>query len=1681
MTPDEFQQLVAALQAHSDRLETVVQRQLAVESALEQKLSSNEHQMAALQTVIQGLLLDKQSRPGPSPSQPENSARNEDIFLQTQAMIDAKMQDIQRALNRLSGPSQAAPAETTLDGAPTRDASELRRDDGSRPAKTGKEVRPPPISTQPDFLPNAGRDVKMKDVKPFNGDSSQFETFWTSLVTFFEVQPRMFQDSDFRKVAYTLSCLEGPPRDWLASLISRSRQGDAEAFATVHDFERFSEEIWELYRDPNSDLAANALLEALREDACVDLREYFTRFEELFHRSANCPGTSRDKLARLKHGLSVKSIRLLLDNALVLPELEVDYAKVKWFLLTRMSNNAACTTLASGRKTATSNAATSSGSSFKAHVGGNSGSQHRWNRHRPPQANLSPSVTPTPASAFPSAVPMDISMVSGLDNWVKARIRRCQAKKSCYICDADTHSSGACPDFNKAPESVRRSIAKIEQELPSDKYFISSVLSSLSETSMRIPLQIGSKTITALVDTGAEGHLYIRDEIARECHIPRTLASPPLVLAGYEGTVVETAFQQTAPVRTIIHGKSFSMVFRIVRSMKVDVIIGHQWLKEHGALLNLRDNSLTFLEDLPQTSHPPTSRAIPTVPSSATAAPVPVSIQMMSMSGFRKFARKEKLKVQSVHIHVKKREPDSTLASLGTSSLSNTVPVAATDTPSSIQIPPYLQDLASVFDEDRAKRLPEYRDDFALDIEMLPGAKLPSGRIYSLSQREQAALLLELEKGLASGHIVRSKASGGCPVLFVKKGDGSLRMCVDYRALNEATKSIKAALPLIPDLVNTVQGFKIFTKLDLKSAFNLLRIKKGAEPLTAFTTRYGLFEYRVVPFGLKNAPGHFQAFINDLFKDLIDRGLVAFIDDLLIYSNDIEEHRRLVRLVLQRLLDAGMVVGLSKCLFEVPEVTFVGVKISGDGLSIHQDKLSPILAFARPRTKKQLRSFLGMTVQFRQFIPRYSAIVSPLTALTSPKADFAWSPDCDAAFAAIKLAFEAEHFLIPANPQAQFFLQSDASDFALGAVLRQKDGNGVLRPIAFHSRKFTKEEINYAIYDKELQAILDSFSVWRHWLIDTPIPIEIQCDHRNLTFYRDPQKLSRRQARNAEFLADFNYKLVYTKGSHMHIADCLSRAPNLSTHQGDPEREVNVRQMLPQTAFAESSLDTVTLAPLFPTDDSHIQEPNSVPPVDINGSSPWLSNFGLTADMETPRVPGDEIDAIQNPSMTDHTNWPAHVPTLLRGDSLPDGIPRAYLRCLERQQDEFVVKNRRLHRKVTINGVEAAVPYLAKQARIPQMRQLHEMMGHLKSDSITQSLQLRYWWPNLKNDLVAFIRACSTCQLHSRFDRPAPNPMYPLPPPGIPFHTWGIDFMENLPLTDRGNRHVLDAVCYATKFHVAKAVPDTSAKTVALFIYELMLRFGAPQIVISDRGSAFMSQVLQEYLSHQAIAHFPTTPYHPQGNGAIERIHLVLMPIIERMTDGCPNKWDHFLGAANFVMNSRVHTVTGFSPFQLTHGISPRLPGDISPLYVFDFNNESDQVLYTHRELLQLGLNRATALERLQIQADRMAQRHNSRPRVQSQVFAVGDLVKKRLDPAAKFHPRWTASWSGPYVVAAVGQRDVYYLHTLDGNALRNPVNHDLLAPWFSSTDPQELSEGELSSPGSVSSSMSDPDHENAP
>jgi len=287
----------------------------------------------------------------------------------------------------------------------------------------------------------------------------------------------------------------------------------------------------------------------------------------------------------------------------------------------------------------------------------------------------------------------------------------------------------------------------------------------------------------------------------------------------------------------------------------------------------------------------------------------------------------------------------------------------------------------------------------------------------------------------------------------VKKNDGSLRMCVDYRGLNKITIKNRHPLPLISGLLEQLGEAKIYTKIDLRRAYNLVRVKAGDEWKTTFRTRYGHFEYNVMPFGLTNAPAIFQHLMNDVFREYLDKFVVCYLDDILIYSKNVEEHEGHVKLVLQKLRDAGLYAKLEKCVFHQPKVEFLGYIISDKGLLMDRKKVQAVIDWAIPKTIRDVQCFLGFANFYRIFIKNYSQIAAPLKRLTS-KDKLEWDIQAQQAFQELKLAFTTAPILVHTDFIKAFYLETDASYFALGAVLSQMGKDDKLHPVAFYSRKF---------------------------------------------------------------------------------------------------------------------------------------------------------------------------------------------------------------------------------------------------------------------------------------------------------------------------------------------------------------------------------------------------------------------------------------------------------------------------------------------------------------------------------------------------------------------------------------------------------------------------------------------------
>uniref|UniRef100_A0A096M8A1 Gypsy retrotransposon integrase-like protein 1 n=1 Tax=Poecilia formosa TaxID=48698 RepID=A0A096M8A1_POEFO len=560
--------------------------------------------------------------------------------------------------------------------------------------------------------------------------------------------------------------------------------------------------------------------------------------------------------------------------------------------------------------------------------------------------------------------------------------------------------------------------------------------------------------------------------------------SVPLRVSALSGEALPKITHRTKPVRLVISGNHSELIsFFVFRSASPSIVLGFDWLQEHNPHINWTES---HIEAWSRKCHTTCLRA---------AVP----------------------------------------PSQGTAKLQEADPLDLS------AVPAEYHDLAAVFSKDKALSLPPHRP-YDCAIDLLSGAPLPNSRLYNISRPERQTMEKYINDSLAAGIIRTSSSPLAAGFFFVGKKDGSLRPCIDYRGLNQITVKNKYPLPLLSSAFEPVHGATIFTKLDLRNAYHLLRIREGDEWKTAFKTPMGHYEYLVMPFGLSNAPAFFQALINDVLRDFINSFVFVYLDDILIYSKSPEEHSKHVRQVLQRLLENKLFVKAEKCEFHRQSVNFLGYILEGGQVRPSEEKIRAVLDWPRPETRKQLQRFLGFANFYRRFIRNYSQTASPLTALTSTKSAFTWTPQADAAFQQLKSLFANAPILVQPDPSRQFILEVDASDSGVGAVLSQvsnKDNRS--HPCAFFSRRLTPPERNYDVGDRELLAIKLALEEWRHWLEGAEHPIVVWTDHKNLAYLQSAKRSNPRRSRWSLFFSRFNLSISYRPGSKNIKPDALSR------------------------------------------------------------------------------------------------------------------------------------------------------------------------------------------------------------------------------------------------------------------------------------------------------------------------------------------------------------------------------------------------------------------------------------------------------------------------------------------------------------------------------------------------------------
>ncbi|KAL0177176.1 hypothetical protein M9458_026070, partial [Cirrhinus mrigala] len=450
--------------------------------------------------------------------------------------------------------------------------------------------------------------------------------------------------------------------------------------------------------------------------------------------------------------------------------------------------------------------------------------------------------------------------------------------------------------------------------------------------------------------------------------------------------------------------------------------------------------------------------------------------------------------------------------------LSQMPPKAVSDgslitSPDLAKLPREYWDLAEAFSKTKASQLPPHRStDCAIDL--VPGSHPPKGCIFPLSQPESAAMKAYIDEELKKGFIrpSTSPASAG---------------------LNEITVKFRYPLPLVLAALEQLRTAKFFTKLDLHNAYNLIRIREGDEWKTGFSTTTGHYEYLVMPFGLVNSQSVFQAFINDVFRDMLNRWVIVYIDDIIIYSDSFQEHVNHVRSVLQRLMQHQLYAKLEKCEFHLTKISFLGYIISPEGVAMDDSKVCAAVNWPQPATIKELQHFLGFAKFYRRFIRNFSSITAPLTTMIKGgRQRLTWTPSAITAFQELKNRFTTAPILHHPDPDLEFIVEVDASNTGIGAVLSQRQGDSPkMYPCAFYSHKLTPTEQNYDAGNRELLAMKAAFEEWRHWLEGAKHLFTVLMDHRNLEYLRSAKRLNHRQA---------SFTVTYRPGSQNTKADALS-------------------------------------------------------------------------------------------------------------------------------------------------------------------------------------------------------------------------------------------------------------------------------------------------------------------------------------------------------------------------------------------------------------------------------------------------------------------------------------------------------------------------------------------------------------
>ena len=801
-----------------------------------------------------------------------------------------------------------------------------------------------------------------------------------------------------------------------------------------------------------------------------------------------------------------------------------------------------------------------------------------------------------------------------------------------------------------------------------------------------------------------------------------------------------------------------------------------------------------------------------------------------------------------------------------------------------------------------------------------------------------------VEDLLNKGWITHSQSNYSSPIVAVRKKDGSLRLCCDYRALNAKTRSDRHPLPRIQDAIDSLLGKKWFSVLDQKNAYYQTYLEESSRPLTAFVTPWGLYEWIRVPFGLCNAPAHFQRFMEDTLRDFRDDFAFPYIDDVLVYSDTFADHLVHLSKVFERLKSKGIKINPSKCEMFKREVRYLGRIISEDGYRVDSENIKAVtdLLKKQPQTIGEVRKLLGLLNYYRRYVKNYATTAHPLFQLLKEgensvknqkgvirsSSPIYWKSEHQKALKSLIDELTSPPTLKYPDFNEPFILHTDASNKGLGCALYQNQ-KGKMRIIGYGSRSLAPAETRY--HSSKLEFLALKWSVtdhFRDYLTYAPM-VEVYTDNNPLVYVLSSGKLNATGQRWVNELADFNLEIHYKPGKDNVDADFFSRFPSGFPENKEEFSQTHTNPEVQAVFSGAANQNRGGEAWLCATNASGVLEQQEGTMLDLRTGSKERIDMLYAQDHDA------TICAVKQMKVTD-TKTATNNQDINR---------------LLKEWNKLRIDKRGLLIRETVGLKQIVMPTSMKWI---VYQELHEKMGHLGHERVYQLAKERVYWPRMESAIQYYISHQCPCVVRKKPHIQKSATMGTVTS-NSPLDLIGIDFLH-LDVCSGGYEYLLVITDHFTRYSQAYPTRNKSSKTAAQKLYnDFVTKFGSPRRLLHDQGREFENNLFAELNKLMGINKSRTTPYHPQCNGLVERMNSTICQMLRTLPEVCKSKWKDEVGKLVYSYNCSKHSVTGYSPFFLMFGRNPRLPIDA----ILDQDEEATTSLSDYVKTWKLRMKQA--------------------------------------------------------------------------------------------------------------------------